>query len=129
MEAATGAGTGGSKPPPSWKHNNVPCPFSVEPFSGDIEAGGEQVFTVRFAPQEVRTFWVSASSSANTEVDECLELGLANFVVALIYYLPLYYWYLYTSCLLVLVYNLQREMDRLGFACFAMNVICLQHKT
>lgn len=31
----------------------TPCPFSVEPYSGDIEAGGEQSFAVRFAPQEV----------------------------------------------------------------------------
>lgn len=35
---------------------NVPCPFSVEPWSGDIEAGGEQTFAVRFAPQEVKQF-------------------------------------------------------------------------
>lgn len=32
---------------------STPCPFSVEPYSGDIEAGGEQSFAVRFAPQEV----------------------------------------------------------------------------
>lgn len=30
------------------------CPFSVEPYSGEVEAGAEQTFTVRFAPQEVR---------------------------------------------------------------------------
>lgn len=33
---------------------NIPCPFSVEPWSGDIEAGGEQTFVLRFAPQEVK---------------------------------------------------------------------------
>lgn len=32
---------------------NVPCPFSIEPYSGEITAGSEQIFTVRFAPQEV----------------------------------------------------------------------------
>lgn len=32
---------------------DVPCPFSVEPYSGEITAGSEQAFTVRFAPQEV----------------------------------------------------------------------------
>lgn len=44
-------GGGGSNP--HTPGSNVPCPFSVEPFSGDVEAGGEQSFTVRFAPQEV----------------------------------------------------------------------------
>ena len=33
---------------------STPCPFSVEPYSGDIEAGGEESFAVRFAPQEVQ---------------------------------------------------------------------------
>lgn len=47
-----GVSGGGSNPTTPAK--NVPCPFSVEPYSGDIAAGGEQTFTVRFAPQEVR---------------------------------------------------------------------------
>lgn len=51
---AAGSGGASNLAPPSWKHK-VPCPFSVEPYSGDIGAGGEQVFTVRFSPQEVRS--------------------------------------------------------------------------
>lgn len=39
---------------PAVPGKDVPCPFSVEPNSAEISAGGEQVFTVRFAPQEVR---------------------------------------------------------------------------
>lgn len=46
MDLDAGGGGGAGKPA-------TPCPFSVEPYSGDIEAGGEQSFAVRFAPQEV----------------------------------------------------------------------------
>lgn len=52
MGQEPGGGDGGPISTTPSKHN-VPCPFSVEPYSGDIEAGGEQLFTVRFAPQEV----------------------------------------------------------------------------
>lgn len=44
VDAAAGGGAG---------KFSTPCPFSVEPYSGDIEAGGEQTFAVRFSPQEV----------------------------------------------------------------------------
>lgn len=44
LDAGGGGGTG---------KFSTPCPFSVEPYSGGIEAGQEQPFTVRFAPQEV----------------------------------------------------------------------------
>lgn len=48
LDAGGGGGAAG------WDAKFVtPCPFSVEPFSGDIEPGGEQSFAVRFAPQEV----------------------------------------------------------------------------
>ncbi len=54
-----GEGGGGAK-------FTTPCPFSVEPFSGDIEAGGEQSFAVRFAPQEVRA-WLSPRTFSKEE--------------------------------------------------------------
>ncbi|CAM9629632.1 unnamed protein product, partial [Ectocarpus sp. 4 AP-2014] len=44
----------------------TPCPFSVEPYSGDIEAGGEQSFAVRFAPQEVDDFLYALSARMPT---------------------------------------------------------------
>lgn len=56
MDLDTGGGGGGTG------KLITPCPFSVEPYSGEIDAGGEQSFAVRFAPQEVCAFFICERS-------------------------------------------------------------------
>ena len=61
MDLDAGGGSGAGK-------FTTPCPFSVEPYSGDIEAGGEQSFAVRFAPQEVCMITVTRCSFLQVRV-------------------------------------------------------------